>query len=937
MADFEKKVGLIEVQIDNAAALKQVDALTLAIADQKNTVKANAAEIKALEKANADLEKAVKAGTTTQDEASAAIKENEAEIKRLTVATAKEQDQLKDLNNERRQAVKVSKTQSDSLNALRVESAKLKKALNEQEAATEEGRAAFDALSDQLKGVNDKIRELDKGAGDFKTNVGNYPEMLDSIGGGLGGMASGFIGATKAALAFLATPIGMVLGLIGAAFMLVKSAIERNEELMNKLKMAIAPVSAAFGYLMSALEPLVEFLIEGLVVAIEKAGKAIDWLVGSVADGLAFLGFEDAAASVREFNEEIKEVGKNAQAILQMELNVRALNRALKETSADLEGQIALLEQMAGDATLSFQQQRAAAEKSIQLQEQLRDEKKKTLEESIRLTQGQIAQAKIDGVSQQDLLDTLADLNAEKIRLDNEYTLAVQTNAQLRRQIAQDEWELALDYAIDVGTRRTEEALKASENEQMSLEQRKAAIIEAKRLNESAFENQIKLFEQTGIERDHLNRLILESDAAEIDSQLKKTGLTQIERNRLRELILERGANIQAIKDAEAGLTEYEKTQAAERAAAQKDLDNKLNELADARIAREYAQRLRSAQSEAEYIAILKEQEDYAHQDKMDRLDEQEEELLTQKFDHEEERLAAEAEIKIAREEQLAAHEATLAEIEANSQRLRMEQLIKFGEDVKKATEAGAALAYAITDIASSSVEARYRKRFTNLENQLKSGQITEEEYAAKKEHLEQQQALAQWRIAKVNHKINKLAALGALAASIAIAVGKSVQPSPLTAGQPWAGIALGIQGIQTAAILAQPAPPKPTFAQGGDVFGAQINGRSHANGGESIYVGGRYFGEMQGGEGLFVTKREATNPALQLLNSANTAFGGSSMFGQSSRFLQNGGMVSDGGGAMSAQELAAALSAMPTPVVEVQSIMAGINAEVQAKRVGTI
>jgi len=27
----------------------------------------------------------------------------------------------------------------------------------------------------------------------------------------------------------------------------------------------------------------------------------------------------------------------------------------------------------------------------------------------------------------------------------------------------------------------------------------------------------------------------------------------------------------------------------------------------------------------------------------------------------------------------------------------------------------------------------------------------------------------------------------------------------------------------------------------------------------------------------------------------------------------------------------------MPTPVVEVQSIMAGINAEVQAKRVGTI
>lgn len=142
---------------------------------------------------------------------------------------------------------------------------------------------------------------------------------------------------------------------------------------------------------------------------------------------------------------------------------------------------------------------------------------------------------------------------------------------------------------------------------------------------------------------------------------------------------------------------------------------------------------------------------------------------------------------------------------------------------------------------------------------------------------------------------------------------------------------------VRVGTILASPAPPRPSFAQGGDVFGTIAGGRPHSQGGTK-YRGedGNVF-EVEKGEGLFVTKREATNPALALLDQANTSFGGTSMFSNGSRFLQDGGSVAMESTGFSQEDLIAAIEATPPPMVQVQSIMAGINAEMEAKKVGTI
>ena len=53
--DFNKKVTLIEVEVDNKSAIASVDNLTDSILDQKDAIKGNSTEVKGLEKANKDL------------------------------------------------------------------------------------------------------------------------------------------------------------------------------------------------------------------------------------------------------------------------------------------------------------------------------------------------------------------------------------------------------------------------------------------------------------------------------------------------------------------------------------------------------------------------------------------------------------------------------------------------------------------------------------------------------------------------------------------------------------------------------------------------------------------------------------------------------------------------------------------------------------------
>lgn len=81
---------------------------------------------------------------------------------------------------------------------------------------------------------------------------------------------------------------------------------------------------------------------------------------------------------------------------------------------------------------------------------------------------------------------------------------------------------------------------------------------------------------------------------------------------------------------------------------------------------------------------------------------------------------------------------------------------------------------------------------------------------------------------------------------------------------------------------------PIPKLAEGG---GIEVGGPSHASGGVDVALGGQTVANVEGGEGLFVMKKDAFQ-SLKSLSNYNQMFGGNSWFGGGKKFLADGGEI---------------------------------------------
>ena len=115
---------------------------------------------------------------------------------------------------------------------------------------------------------------------------------------------------------------------------------------------------------------------------------------------------------------------------------------------------------------------------------------------------------------------------------------------------------------------------------------------------------------------------------------------------------------------------------------------------------------------------------------------------------------------------------------------------------------------------------------------------------------------------------------------------------------------------------------PKPKFKQGGGIM--QVQGKSHAQGGEDIHIGGKYFGEMEGDEGLGIMNKNAMKHFLAFNNEYNTGTSTATTFAGGAGIISQG--VSPQG--IDTAELARitqqAVAELPAPIVTVEDINAG-------------
>lgn len=234
-----------------------------------------------VKKAQAEL---VKQGDTS----SAQYVQNSADLKTLNQAynanlkAISESTNAKAEEANRTQLLNIAlQAEATSIKEARDQNALLNKLRNETNVTTEEGAKELALLNAKLDQNNDFIKENADAYLQQKINIGNYSDSikdalsnLNPLNGGLSGfiersqqaggvgallttslkaVSTGIIGVTRASLAFLATPIGAVIGAIGLAIGALVTYLKQSQSGIDAVTAVTRPLQAVFSALLGVV------------------------------------------------------------------------------------------------------------------------------------------------------------------------------------------------------------------------------------------------------------------------------------------------------------------------------------------------------------------------------------------------------------------------------------------------------------------------------------------------------------------------------------------------------------------------------------------------------------------------------------------------------------------------------------------------------------
>jgi hypothetical protein len=338
----EQEEIIIEVNYETDEAQKNIDNLTDSIFDlsKKN---------KQLSDENKDLNKQLK--KNSQD-----LKKSNEELK----SEGKSRDQLRKKINDQTSTLKKNFRQieqnKDAIKKSRRERDQSRKSITGE-------KSAFDKLTDAIKdGNKQRQSQIDK---------------LEEMPGAAGGVIGSIKGMTKAALKFIATPLGAVLAAIVGVMALLKKAFNRNEEAQQKLRVITSKLSGVFNFLLKILQPLVEFLIDQVAVAFETVSKVADKAIGLLSKGLKLLGFEEAAEQVEKFKEQIEDTVEDTEELTKAQNRLNKARRNSRLIQLQFQKDAEKLRQIRDDESRSIRERMLANEElGAVLRKQLNEELK---------------------------------------------------------------------------------------------------------------------------------------------------------------------------------------------------------------------------------------------------------------------------------------------------------------------------------------------------------------------------------------------------------------------------------------------------------------------------------------------------------------------------------------------------------------------------------
>ena len=243
----------------------------------------------------------------------------------------------------------------------------LEKVKNSEKATEEERQNAIIGIQNTklaLQNTKGELARYGETAETSGTSIESLTGKMGPVGQALGGFASGAktVGGTLSNLGstmktLIANPFFAIIAVVASIFMLIKEAIGKNAEIMDKLAVALKPVQLLFGKIMDVVGKLVEVLVGGLA-------DAMEW----VADL-----FDGASDSTKKYTDAVKNL---------QEIEDKMVNQKIKDLQ--LQEEINKLDEIAADRTKTKEQRLNALTDSIKKQKEIASENAKLQDDQLK-------------------------------------------------------------------------------------------------------------------------------------------------------------------------------------------------------------------------------------------------------------------------------------------------------------------------------------------------------------------------------------------------------------------------------------------------------------------------------------------------------------------------------------------------------------------------
>lgn len=236
------------------------------------------------------------------------------------------QENIKILNDN----IEAERQSVDSIQSKQAELSKLEDSYKKLSATERESASGQEMLS-KIKSLKSELSDLDDSYKKATDSTQSFGQTVQAIPGPIGQTAQAIGKMTKAALAFIATPLGMILAAIAAGLAAVSSWFNRTEEGQNALAVGTAAFSQVLNSLLDVVDSVGEWLYKAFTSPKEALGDLVDFLEGQVMNRLKAVGkmgqsvwkilngdvkegFADLANAQLQFATGIEDAGKKAAA-----------------------------------------------------------------------------------------------------------------------------------------------------------------------------------------------------------------------------------------------------------------------------------------------------------------------------------------------------------------------------------------------------------------------------------------------------------------------------------------------------------------------------------------------------------------------------------------------------------------------------------------------